>query len=428
MNTENKKTCSIALMSGKGGSGKTTLALSMASLLSSCGVKTLLVDCDLSTNGATYFFEDEMSYYSHDISSLHQVIQNLENTCTDERFSEKYKNYKINSYPVNDYFDFFPSVTKVSESWSENSLDSKLIIRIREFFENLALGYDVVIYDCQAGYTKLLEAIIPVSDRNLMVLEADSISASAVRNLFLKLNQAWGAKKIYQIFSKATEEEEEIYSKVSAGTMFDNIGCIRFDWTVRSAFSISKIPDMVHTSANYGKQVCDLCDNLIRNPEITRKIDQFKSKRKISELKDRKNKIEEDYNQFNQYLKSKDSNNRKRKFIDSLILPLIILEILLCGGALLYTIFGPLFGFISIDEKERAALQIASIMCIFMTISITHDDRVKRIFRKSEQEDSTTDIINKMNMSIEQINKEIVEEEQKLKDIKNYSSENDSSN
>ena len=39
----------LALLSGKGGSGKTTLALSMASMLSNCGIRVLLVDCDLST-------------------------------------------------------------------------------------------------------------------------------------------------------------------------------------------------------------------------------------------------------------------------------------------------------------------------------------------------------------------------------------------
>ena len=51
----------LALLSGKGGSGKTTLALSIASLLSSCTVKTLLIDCDISTNGATYFYEEKLS-------------------------------------------------------------------------------------------------------------------------------------------------------------------------------------------------------------------------------------------------------------------------------------------------------------------------------------------------------------------------------
>ena len=53
---------SVSAIIGENGSGKTTLALSMASLLSRCGIKTLLVDCDLSTNGATYFYEDKFCY------------------------------------------------------------------------------------------------------------------------------------------------------------------------------------------------------------------------------------------------------------------------------------------------------------------------------------------------------------------------------
>ena len=48
---------SIALMSGKGGSGKTSLALTIASILSECDIKVLMIDCDMATNGATYFFE-----------------------------------------------------------------------------------------------------------------------------------------------------------------------------------------------------------------------------------------------------------------------------------------------------------------------------------------------------------------------------------
>ncbi|MCL2220821.1 MAG: ParA family protein [Oscillospiraceae bacterium] len=52
---------SLAIISGKGGSGKTTLAISLSQLLATCGKRVLLINCDMSTHGATYFFESLLS-------------------------------------------------------------------------------------------------------------------------------------------------------------------------------------------------------------------------------------------------------------------------------------------------------------------------------------------------------------------------------
>lgn len=274
-----KSSCSIALMSGKGGSGKTTLALSMASILSSSNVKTLLVDCDLSTNGATYFFEDEMAYSVNDIDTLQELMV-------------KKESLNLNPYHVNQYFDFLPSVTIIGDYYNPDDLTRNAKGYLEDLFFCLADKYEVIIYDCQAGFTQLLEIIIGHVDRNLMVLEADSVSASAVRNLFLKLNKAWNKTKVYQVFNKATKEEAEIYSKVTSGTTFDNIGCVLFDWTVRRAFSTSQIPDMDHTSTDYGYQISELCNALIKYPSINRRLNYFIAKRKLEELDIAENKAE----------------------------------------------------------------------------------------------------------------------------------------
>ena len=46
----------ISVLSGKGGAGKTVLSLSMARVLAEAGLRCLVVDCDIATYGATYFF------------------------------------------------------------------------------------------------------------------------------------------------------------------------------------------------------------------------------------------------------------------------------------------------------------------------------------------------------------------------------------
>ena len=92
---------SISLLSGKGGSGKTTLALSMASMLSKCNIKVLLVDCDISTNGATYFYENKLNYKKNYITSFYEVIF--------------HQNNKVNFIKINNHFDFMPSITQITK-------------------------------------------------------------------------------------------------------------------------------------------------------------------------------------------------------------------------------------------------------------------------------------------------------------------------
>ena len=91
---------SLALISGKGGSGKTTIALSIASMLSECNIKTLLLDCDLSTNGATYFYENKI--IDKNILSFSDIVS----------VSAEQKEKRI--LEINDFCDFIPSITHIN--------------------------------------------------------------------------------------------------------------------------------------------------------------------------------------------------------------------------------------------------------------------------------------------------------------------------
>ena len=248
----------LALLSGKGGSGKTTLALSIASMLSNCCLKVLLVDCDLSTNGATYFYEGKLAEKTNELGSFYKIFINNEDNID--------KLIKID-----EYMDFMPSIVKItkanSESYQYNEEDLK---RIKNIDEKLRENYDVIIYDCQAGYTDILKLILPYVDVNLVVMEADAISSASIRSFYLKIGDLLNEKKIYQVFNKATDEEYEIYSKISGGTVFTNIETVMFDWKIRKAFSIAQIPDMESTSAGYGEQIYNIC-RVLFNEEIIQK-------------------------------------------------------------------------------------------------------------------------------------------------------------
>lgn len=252
---------SVALLSGKGGSGKTTLALSMATMLSGCGVKVLLIDCDLSTNGATYFYEEKLAT-KRNFTSFYDIL-----------FGEKTNRFKF--VEIGENFHFLPSTTQITKKNTKVYTfrnDGSFSI-----YSEICQRYDIVLFDCQAGYTDVLKIILPLTDIDLIVMETDAISSASIRSLYLKIGDIVNEKKLYQVFNKASKEEYEIYSKVSGGTVFTNIDTILFDWKIRKAFAVSQIPDMENTSANYGAQIYNLCSVLFTNKIIQDKLKKFKT-------------------------------------------------------------------------------------------------------------------------------------------------------
>ena len=289
----------LALLSGKGGSGKTTLALSIASMLSECRLKVLLVDCDLSTNGATYFYEEKLAENTNEISSFYNLFIGDTN-------DDSYRLRKV--IKIDEYMDFMPSIVKITKSNSESyRYREQDLKKVDKIDKKLRDEYDVIIYDCQAGYTDILKLLLPYVDINLVVMEADAISSAAIRSFYLKVGNLLNDKKIYQIFNKATDEEYEIYSKISGGTVFTNIETVMFDWKIRKAFSVAQIPDMKKTSARYGEQVYNICKVLFKDKKIQEGLKKYefviKINRKSEEESNLRDKIEAQFSN-EQYRKS----------------------------------------------------------------------------------------------------------------------------
>lgn len=295
----------LALLSGKGGSGKTTLALSMSSMLSKCGIRVLLVDCDLSTNGATYFYEDRLPEYNRNTISFYNII-----------FGIGDQEGAIN---IDQNMDFIPSITQITkqntETYSYRENDEKILQNMKANYDE---KYDIIIFDCQAGYTDSLKLILPIVDINLVVMEADAISSSAIRSLYLKIGDFLNDRKVYQIFNKATDEEYQIYSKISGGTVFTNIETVKFDWKIRKAFSVAEIPDMEITSANYGIQIYNICKILFKEESIQSRLNKYQV---VIELN--KN-LEEERLLENKISKLQEETNKSNKKRSRLVLTLSI--------------------------------------------------------------------------------------------------------
>lgn len=328
---------SLALISGKGGSGKTSLALSMASMLSNCNLNVLLIDCDMSTNGATYFFEGKLEKKDSIVSSF------------DSFFSSENNNIS-GTIKINDHWDFLPSIEKINGSRTKNHVYKSTESEERKnIFDMIREKYDVIIYDCQAGYTDILRFILPFVDINLLVMEADAISSSSVRNLLLKLGSRLKGKTVYQVFNKATEEEFDIYSKISAGTYFTNIETVMFDWKIRKAFALAQIPDMDRTSARYGEQVYNICSILFKEDYLQEKLKKY-------ELIIERNRIEEEQRRISEVLSLR-KETRKKEMKKNILMIYIIVFILLAGMCV--------YSFLSMGSHIEIDLQLI-LFIIFM--------------------------------------------------------------
>jgi MinD-like ATPase involved in chromosome partitioning or flagellar assembly len=241
---DRKRFESLALLSGKGGSGKTVIALSMARVLAEGGVKVLLIDCDVSTHGASYFLESEFSESSGYVTSLAGTLGG------DNRFIP---------LQAKSGFAFIPSTTDPSVKAEFTSPFPDIMAK---FWNFITANFEAVILDCQAGYSPVTEWAVGVATRKLIVLEPDAISAAALRVLSIQLGYKLRSSNTWQVFNKLTAEERPLYEKVMGGTLFSNLPPLPFDWQVRAAFGLREIPGVLTAGSAFGLGVLRLMQTL----------------------------------------------------------------------------------------------------------------------------------------------------------------------
>ena len=377
----------LAILSGKGGSGKTSLSLCITNLLSSCGIKTLLVDCDLSTNGATFFFEDFLDNSENIFSISNSIhLRNFsKNNNSNDSVINTSKQKKVISIKEN--FDFIPSISNIDGSIVKKFEDEFIPFSI---FNSIIDNYDVIIFDCQAGFSYILLDLLPNVDETLFVMEADAISSSSIRSLHLKIGSLL-SRKAYQVFNKVSTDEYRVYNKISGGTFFTNIESILFDWSIRKAFALSQVPSIDNVSYRFYEQILSICKVLFGENSYLEKINLFSkaiSQRKIAEEK----------KELFEMLREKRilaKSNRRKLFLGISIV---------YGLATFIFVYASILNksSISLDTTDIAALVISmiTIIILFITIFIT-----KRI--------------NNYGYSISEIQNELEKLEEKEKKIKN---------
>lgn len=173
----------IAVTSGKGGVGKTSISLKIAKNLTEIGNKVLLVDCDynLANTAVKLGFPLENNYFHL-----------LKGEMSFEDAIHKDGNFHLLS-ACNGNLDLF------EDSTGQEAL-------ILDVLSVQAKNYDYIILDTPAGLSKNICSLASYCDERYVVVTPDKSSVTDSYSLIKVLNQKYGVKENGLIFNKISHE------------------------------------------------------------------------------------------------------------------------------------------------------------------------------------------------------------------------------
>ena len=264
-----------SLVSGKGGVGKTSIALSICKILQIMQNKILLVDSDLFTHGSTFFLYDEISktetigiteLVSRTLKS-NDLIRDVKKSCTQMIVQTSYD------------FDFIPSSSYPKKEYSltliENLDHVKDVLNILVNHLKISYKYDYIVIDCQAGPVFTTFSNVSNADNVIIVMEPDPISTGTMLNLMGELAKDL-PKQTYALVNKLIVKEASAYYSIEEfARQINFLPPIPFDFEVRRGFLFRKIPIDLTNPSPYFLGLLRVVRDLF--PEISVKLDKLES-------------------------------------------------------------------------------------------------------------------------------------------------------
>ena len=235
-----RKSKVISLLSGKGGAGKTSVAIGQAYMLNDMGFRVLLIDFDFATNGASYFYKYLYSRQKKCVG-LYEIIYESDNIPNVLKLHPEDIHVEIK-----DGLTFIPSRVNFSKklplSHSLTFVEETLKSFLRNLIKSHKDDYDIIIIDNQAGSNITAKVSASLSNKVIIVSELDPISSDTVDTLLIQIGDALPEYRRYLI-NKLDIRESENYNDLS--TLFQSMNRLPplpFDFEVRAAFASRQVP------------------------------------------------------------------------------------------------------------------------------------------------------------------------------------------
>lgn len=213
-------TVSLCIMSGKGGVGKTNLALNLSLTLRDMGQRLLLMDCDLGLGNL-------------DVLLGLTPEKNLQDILGGEIKPEDVV------LPVEDGLDILPAASGVPElvEMDQNQRDS-----LFEQLAGLVAGYDFLLMDLGAGISSTVLALARMAQMRIVLVTPEPTSLTDGYAIIKVLNAKFGVRDFCVVVNQATaEESRDTFQRLNMacknflGFELLHLGHVRLDRTLTQA-------------------------------------------------------------------------------------------------------------------------------------------------------------------------------------------------
>ncbi|NOT80243.1 MAG: AAA family ATPase [Bacteriovoracaceae bacterium] len=181
----NLKAKTISVTAGKGGVGKTSVAVKMAKVLSDSGYKVLLLDCDTNLSNTVVKLGLPITNYFYDLISAQKDF--------DECLHKDGRLHILAG--CNGSIDLFKKSLEID----------RVIIDI---LVNHEKDYDYIILDCPAGITKETLTLNAYSDYRFVIVTPDKSSVTDSYSLIKILNKEFGVNENHLLINKTSSDAQ----------------------------------------------------------------------------------------------------------------------------------------------------------------------------------------------------------------------------
>lgn len=180
-----QKAKTISVTAGKGGVGKTSIAVKMAKILSSQGYKILLLDCDTNLSNTVVKLGLPITNYFYELVSAQKEFDDC-----------LHKDGSLHLLAgCNGSIDLFNKSLEID----------RIIIDI---LVNHERDYDYIILDCPAGITKETLTLNAYSDYRFVVVTPDKSSVTDSYSLIKILNKEFGVNDNHLLVNKISSDAQ----------------------------------------------------------------------------------------------------------------------------------------------------------------------------------------------------------------------------